>query len=311
MPVPYAHPVDVLRRFDPSLDAEDFQSGTGELLGGGDLNDIWARLASVSQDWDTDTGTALRERRTGSPGAPRTYEHQDANRSQGFPLRVELDHDDIVPLDPAEDDVFEIRTGRDNWEDITSEEGDEWVLLHDSGDLKIFDLLVRRVWWEAPDERYLRASYRYGALGGDPQRGGQTTLASSATDTATTLSVEDASRLPGEGGIVLITSPSPKGMTGEYVAVTGIDHGADELTVSRGRRRTPKEPHDEGDTVHYCPMDIRDAVAAQAAAELVKSDLSLQRTDSDDAAISPSRKLDDWADEYESAKAQYSAVRRM
>jgi len=311
MPVPYAHPVDVLRRFDSSLDAEDFQGGTGDLLGGGDLDDIWARLRSVSQDWDTDTGTALRERRTGSPGAPRTYEHQDADRTQGFPLRVELDHDDVVPLDPDEGDVFEIRTGRDTWEDITAGEGDEWVLLHESGDLKIFDLLVRRVWWEAPDERYLRASYRYGALGGSAKRGGQTELTSSATESTSTLSVEDASRLPGDGGTVLVTEPSPQGMTGEYVAVTDIDHEADELTVSRGRHRTPAASHDAGAIVHYCPMDVRDAVAAQAAAELVRYDLSLQRTDSDDSAISPSRKLDDWEAEYESAKADYSAVRRM
>lgn len=309
MPAPYCHPLDVLRRFDPSLTLTDIQQGN--ILGADSVEQIQARVHAVSQDWDQDTGTPLRLRRRGSPDAPRTYEYYDADRTSGFPLRVELDHDDIVPFDPNAGDVLEIRTGRDSWDDITTGEGDEWVLLHESGDLKLFQLLVKRVWWEAPDERYLRTTYRYGALGGSRDRGGETTLAAAITgaESETTLSVTDASRLPADGGLLFL--PNSPAADSEYVRATSVDHAADELTVTRAVQGTDAASHDAGTTVHYCPPDVRDAVAGQAAAELARYDLALNRTDGDSLTIDPGTKIDDWQQEYRDAKARYSSVRRM
>lgn len=308
MPAPYCHPLDVLRRFEPSLTLDDLAAGNP--IGLQSVEQIQARIRSVSQDWDQDTGTPLRLRRTGTPDAPRTYEYHDASRGTGgFPLQIELDHDDIVPLDSSAGDALEVRTGRDSWDDITAAEGDDWVLNHSGGYLKLFRILIQRVYWEAPDERYLRATYRYGSLGGDRERGGETTLDADITDTETTLSVSDASRLPPDGGIVLLTAADPA--NSEYVRITDVDWDTDELTVQRGANGTTKSSHDSGDVVHYCPEDVRDAVAAQAAAELVTYDTSNERADGDNASVTATRKLDDWQQEWQHTKAQYSAVRRM
>jgi hypothetical protein len=308
MPAPYCTIEDVLRRFDPSLDPSDLDQGN--IIGADSTAQIQARIRSVSQDWDRDTGTPLRLRREGSPGAPRTYEHHDANpQAARFPLRVDLDHNDIVPFNASAGDAVEIRTGRDSWEDITSGEGEDYVLLYEEGEMKLFQLLVQRVWWEAPDERYLRTTYRYGSLGGSRRRGGETTLSGDVTDAATTLSVADASRLPADGGIFLVAGQD--GSDNEYVRATGVDTKADEVSVTRGANGTSATTHSSGAVVHYSPEDVRDAVAGQAAAELVRYDLSLNRTDGENAAISPSTKLDDWQQEYQRVKAQYSAVWRM
>ncbi|MEF8825436.1 MAG: hypothetical protein V5A34_05605 [Halapricum sp.] len=306
MPAPYCTVTDVLRRFDPGLSVADLGSA---VFGIDSAEDVRARIRAVSQDWDRDTGTALRHLRAGSPGAPRTYEYQNARRQRTrYPLRVELDHDDIVPFNAVAGDVLEIRTGRDNWDDVTDAEGDEWVLLHDSGELKVFEFLVDRIFFEAPDERYLRATYRYGALGGARGRGGETTLTSDVDATSTSLSVTNAARLPASGVMLL---PNPETDSSEYVRVTDVDTDTDTLTVQRGVNGTVVAGHDEGTAVHYCPQDVRDAVAGEAAAELIRYDLSTQRQDSDDAAIPPRDKLEDWRQEYRRTKAKYSAVRRM
>jgi len=294
MPAPYCHPIDVLRRFDPSLALADL--GPNNPYGLQSAEQIQARIRSVSQEWDRDTGTALRLRREGSPDAPSTYD-------------VDLDNQDIVPIDAAAGDVLEVRTGRDSWDDITDAEGDDWTLINETGELKLYQLLVRRIYWEAPDERYLRATYRYGTLGGDRDRGGETALSSQVDSTTTSLSVADASRLPAEGGIVFLPASTPA--DGEYVRVTDIDHGTDTLTVTRGVNGTDTVQHPSGTTVHYCPEDVRDAAAAQAAAELVRYDTTTQRTDADNAAVSPGQKLDDWQQEWQQTKARYSAVRKM
>jgi len=311
MPVPYCHPIDVLRRFDPAISLADIQSGLGPISGIDSAADIHARIQAVSQEWDRETGTALRLRRAGSPGAPSTYEYHDARRQPTrFPLRVELNNDAVLPLDPDAGDVLAVRVGRDDWRDLTDAAGSEWVLLSATGELKLFRRLLRRAFFEAPDDRYLRASYRYGALGGDPDRGGQTALAGALDDSTTTLTVADASRLPADGAVALLPDATDPA-AGEYVRIVDVDAGTDELTVVRAARGTDPVAHDSGTPVHYCPPDVRDAVAAQAAAALVNYDTGTQRSDADDLAISPGDKVDGWEAEWEQAKARYSAVRRM
>jgi hypothetical protein len=304
--VRYALAVDVLRHFDPSLSQADL--ATEDYIGRQDLEQVRARLESASDEFDRNTGRAFRLRRVGAPSDPATWEYHDARRtSHRFPLRVDLDHGDIVPLDPDAGDALEIRTGRDTYEDITAEQGDSFYLDRATGELKLYQLLVNRLFFEAADERYARLTYRYGGLGGGRSRGGQTTLTGDVDAATTTLAVANASRLPADGGIVRVGPFDDP----EYVRVTGVDPAAGELTVTRGQRATVATTHDAGDPVHYCPLDIRDAVAGLAAAELVRYDTFIQQVDEDDDGIDPGTKVEQWNARFDDACAQYSGVRRL
>jgi len=307
MPVPYCHLVDVLRKFNPQLSESAID--LDDYIGYEDRAQIRARIDAVSDEFDQQTGTPMRLVRRGSPGDPRTYEYHDADRPdrRTFPLRVDLDGRDIVPLDPDAGDTLEVRQGRDDWDDITDGEGDEWWLDHETGDLKLFQLLVSRVYWEAPDERYLRATYRHGALGGGRDRGGQTTLDSQADDTATNLSVADAARLPNGGGVMLLGA----GDDAEYVRVTDVDASTDTLTVSRGERATTATTHESGTPVHYCPLSVRDAVAAKAARELLRYEDWVDDLVEAGDGLGASDKMDAWQQAWQDALAKHSAVRVM
>ena len=292
---PLAHPVDALRKYNPDLSMSD--------LSDDEQADIRARLDAVSNEFEDETGRAVRERRTGAPDEPRTWEYHDARRAPtNFPLRVDLDHDDVVPIDPSQDTI-EVRTGRDSWDDITDGENDDWWLDYNDGQLKIFRFLVQRIYWEAPDERYLRATYRYGALGGDTSRGGQTTLSSQISDSATSFDVDDASRLPTTGILLLGDS--------EYVRLTDIDYSADTITVDRGVRRTSRSSHNSGATVHYCPERVRDGVAAKTGMEMINTDMWRDKLISTGDEVSLSEKKSDLQDEWETTLANQSGVVRM
>jgi len=304
MPTPYCHPVDVLRRFDPSISITDLNNG---VVGLGGADPIIARVRAVSQEWDNKSGSPMRTIRIGSPGAPATYTKHDVQGGRAPPLKINLDYGDIVPFDPVADDTLEIRTGRDSWDDVTGEAGDTWVLDNDRGQLKLFRYLINRLHFEDPGERFVRLSYRAGGLGGGRDRGGETELTSDITDTATALDVADASRLPYDGGVMYL----PDGGTGEYVRVTDVDVDSDTLTVVRGEQGTDATAHTSGTAVHYCPEDVRDAVAAHSAAELVRYDLSTPRSDDDDTAVSPRNKVEQWDGEWQSALSQYSNVRTL
>lgn len=306
MPTPYCHVVDPLRKFNPqltegTLDNEDY-------IQNADREQVRARIDAVSDEWDQTTGTPMREVRVGSAGDPRTYERHDADRNQGYsPLTVSLNNGDIVPLDSTSGDALEIRTGRDTWEDVTDDEGDSWVLDHDRGELKLYRLLANRVYFEAPDERYVRLTYRYGALGGGRNRGGETTLDSKVTDSETSLSVADAARLPADGGVMLIASDT----VDEYVRVTDVNTSTDTLTVTRGTRATTAKPHSAGATVHYCPPAVRDAVAAKVARELLMYDDWVDDLANAGDGLSDSDKLDTWQRAWDQAASKHSAVRTL
>jgi hypothetical protein len=298
MPTPYALPIDVARRFDPQITQSEL--GSDSVIGQADTEQIRTRASAIAAELEGRTGTAFRAVRVGNPGAPTTYEHHAADeQADRFENLVDLDHQHVVPLDPAVD-VLEIRTGRDTWEDVTDASGDEWVLNEVTGRLKTFRLLIDRVYFEAPDDRHVRISYRHGALGGGRDRGGETTLGESVTASQTgTVDVADAGRLPADGGAVLLgQQPS----TAEYVRLSGADASANTVTIAeRGVRRTDSASHDTGDAVHYCPLDIRDAVAGQTAAELVNfagwNGHPIAR-DTDDGP-SPTEKAEGWAAEFD------------
>ncbi|MBX0325806.1 hypothetical protein EGH21_22570 [Halomicroarcula sp. F13] len=306
MPVPYCTDIDVVRKFNPQLGEAALEAN--DYIGNEDREQIRARIDAVSDQFDESTGRAMREVRVGSPGSPRTYEYYDAQRQRHrYPLEIDLDHEDIVPIDPGAGDTLEVRDGRDSWDDITAGEGDDWFLDYDDGELKIFELLVNRIYFEARNERYLRATYRHGALGGGRRRGGQTTLASQIDDSATSLSVADSARLPADGGVMLVGT----GTDAEYVRVTDVDTSTDTLTVARGIRATSAASHASGDTVHYCPLEVRDAVAAKTARELLRYEDWVDELIEAGNGLGASDKMDAWEQSWTDACANHSAVHRM
>lgn len=307
MPVPLCHLVDAVRKFDPRLTESNVRNEN--YIGNTDAEQLYARIDAVSDTLEQRTGRAFRQHRVGAPDAPATWEYADATSRSAFVQEVDLDHDDILPFDSTEDDSVEIRTSRDSWEDITDEQGDEWVLVPDTGELKVFRYILRHVYWEARDERFLRATYRYGALGGDRSRSGQTTLSSSATATTgtDTLDVADSSRLPYDGGVILVGERPDL----EYVRATSVDTGADTVTVRRAVQGTTAEDHASGVPVHYCPESVRDAVAGMAAAELVRYDDFVEQVDEDQEAVSATAKIDQWEQAFVDVCARESGVRRM
>lgn len=296
----YCHPVDVLREYNPQLTETNLQNA--EWIGNADLAQVRARIEATSASFDSKSGTPLRLVRRGSPGTPETYETHDApTRGVTAPIVVDLDNRGILPFDSDEGDVVELRTGRDNWEDVTAEAGNEFALESRPGRLTLYRWLVNRIHWESPTQRYLRVSYRYGGLGGGRDAGGQTTLDSSATNSTTTLSVTNAGRLV-EGGVVLVNNS-------EYVRITDVDYTTDELTVKRGVWATTADSHDSGDVVHYCPESVRQAVAQKVAAGAIRHEEWVANLVDGDGGVDPSRKLDDWEAAFDAACARHSAVR--
>jgi len=308
MPVPYCTDIDVVRKFNPQLGEAALEAN--DYIQNNDREQIRARIDAVSDKFDENTGRAMREVRVGSPGAPRTYEYYDAQRQRHrYPLEVDLDHQDIVPIDANAGDTLEVRDGRDSWDAITSDEGDEWWLDYEDGELKIFELLVNRIYFEARDERYLRITYRHGALGGGRRRGGQTTLDSQVDDSTstTTLSVADSARLPADGGVMLVGT----GTDAEYVRVSDVDTSTDTLTVTRGIRATSATSHASGAPVHYCPLEVRDAVAAKTARELLRYDDWVDELVEAGQGLGASDKMDAWEQAWTDACANHTMVHRM
>jgi hypothetical protein len=299
MTLPYCTETDVERKLD-ELDAD--------YRGQSFTDRVRAKMQAVSQRWDSQTGTPMRTVRVGSPSTPRTYARHDTIRRSGRkPLLIDLEYGDVVPLDASTGDVLEVRTGRNSWDGVTTEEGDGWVLDHDRGQLKLFRFLIRRLHFESPGERFVRLSYRAGGLGGDRRRGGQTELDAPADSGDGTLSVQDAGRLPAPGTYVTIGAPGSQ----EYVRVTDIDYGADTVDVERGVRATTAASHADGDTVLYTPLDVREAVAAKVAAELVKDEESEISIPDDGQVVDRTTKADQWESDWEETAASHSSVRTL
>lgn len=259
----YALPVDVLRKFDPGLTQADIESN--DLFDNDDVELITSYLEAAERKFDQETGHPFREQRKGTPDTPRTYEQKDADfwRYQGG-TRIWLDHYPVVPLDSREGDALELRVGRDNWKDITDQEGTLYDANWPEGELTVYASRYRGSWRNASFTNNIRITYRYGAFGSDPGEGGQTSLTTQAAEGDTTLEVEDATRLPPSGILNLGGE--------EYAHMSGWDLEAGTITVDRGVRYTGAVAHDGSATVHYCPEHIREAVAARAARELIKVD---------------------------------------
>jgi len=300
MPRPtYVTPLDVYRRFDPQVTQSQLDSN--DQIGSPDDEErILAAIEEFSAEFER-RARPFCEVRTGAGG---NYVYKSA-KGKGFPIHVYLDQMDIVPFDASAGDRIERRTGRDSWTDITNEEGSSWVADYRKGKLTLFEIpgrghlpVLRRF-----RDRFIRLSYRHGAPGGSARKGGQTTLgeALSADATPSDLSVADASRLPPSGGTMLIDGT-------EYVRIDSVGADADTVSVdARGLRGTEgSTERASGQTVHYCPMDVRQAIAARTARELVLyDDWTAQLIDTANGP-QPAPKLDEWQQTFDRTVARYS-----
>lgn len=299
----YAHPVDVLRKFSPTVDMSFLEED--RYLGSHDLEKVVARIEEVEGEFESETRNPQRMDRRGVSGSPSTYEQQDASlwRNQGG-VKIWLDNTDVVPLDPGEGDVLELRTGRDSWRDITALEGDRWEMHHRDGWLRVFSRYKRHIWREVARDRIVRTTYRYNGLGGQVGKPGETTLSAGAAadPPEASLEVDDPARLPPRGPCLVGGD--------EYVRIEQNDHDGP-VAVDRGVRGTEPVALEAGDTVHHCPVDLRSAVAAKAAVELVRYDDHPEELPTPDDSVSHKDKMEDWDAEFERAKRRYSKVRNV
>lgn len=222
---------------------------------------------------------------------------------------VELSHSPVLPIDSAEGDSIEVRRSPGDWEDITADEGDLWELVSTTQGLLLvnFDRVHSTQGVGVPHHdgrRFVRVSYRYGASGGRSRLAGQTTLGEilSQGDTPSDLSVDDASKLPPAPATLLVADESDPAGTGEYIEVTSVDTTNDELAVaSRGERLTSDVEHASGETVHYAPLFVRDAVASKAAVQLTENDQYSEWLPETDIPLDAPRKIDEWRNAWNSA----------
>jgi hypothetical protein len=294
MPLPYCTPEDIARKLDQHPDRVDAET----------RERYETRARAASQRWDRETGSPAREVRVGAADRKATWETHDAPDGSGFPLVISLNNGDIQPLDASAGDTIEVRTGRDSYEDVTAEEGDEWVIDNRRGQLKLYRFLVRRLHFEGPDERLVRLTYRHGALGGSRDEGAATTLSASVTSGDTTLPTSDPSAFP--------TTPFTAGLGTtagfEHVRVTDIDSGTGDVTVVRGVQRTSAEGHPAGATLQYVPPSVREAVAAGAAVLPALDDDTGTGIPDDGQLASRNDRVEELKAEWESAARSNSEV---
>jgi len=294
MPLPYCTPEDIARKIDQP---------PGQ-LNSADRGRFETRARAASQRWDRETGSPARQVRVGAADRKATWEVHDSPDRSGFPLVISLNNGDIQPLDPAAGDAIEVRTGRDSYEDVTDEEGDEWVIDNRRGQLKLFRFLVRRLHFEGPDERLVRLTYRHGALGGSRDEGAATTLTSSVTGGDTTLPTSDPSAFPATPFVAGLGTSAGF----EHVRVTDIDTETGDVTVVRGVEQTDADTHPDGATLQYVPPSLREAVAARAAVPVVLDDDARTAVPDDGQLTSRTDRADELREQYRDAARSNSDV---
>lgn len=298
----YCVPEDVVRL---SFGGTTARAGTTSIASGIDNNavlgteDDRAYLSTLidraESRWDREA-TPMKPVPVGTDAVPEYY----SAKGKPWPVRIYLDHRNVHPIDSADGDFVELRTGRDQYTDVTGQEGSAWTADYDDGIITIH---------RAPGagqlpafyrirEKFLKISYRISA-GGDFSRAGQTTLGEDITDSQTgTVSVSHANRLPESGETVLLDGS-------EYTYVSSADHSNDTIELAeRGVDFTPATSHDSGAEVHFCPSEVRDAVALMAAIRVGRGEEFTEGAF--DGAVDWEAKIDDWNDEIDSTIANYT-----
>jgi len=293
----YAHPVDALRKFNPQMNENTLESG--DLIGESDLEKVLAAIADVESRFEADTGRYMRQVRIGTPDRPETFESHraDMTRHQRG-AKVWLDNRFIVPFDPDKGDALLVRRGRDRWKDITSN-SNSYDLNSRKGYVRIYSRFRSAYRFRARKQEMFRVCYRHGAPGGRRNVAAQTVMAEPSDVSDTTLVLEDAA--------VFVPNTLVK-IEEEYVQVTNVDVDSNEVEVIRGVRGTEPKDLDIGDVAHFCPADLRSAVAAKAAVEIQSyADWINEIVDAD--GMRTSDKVEMWNSEWEEAKRRYAEVR--
>jgi hypothetical protein len=252
-------------------------------------------IEAIESKWDREA-TPMRAVPVGSSTVPKFY----SAKGKPWPVRLYLDHRHIQPIDAAQGDFVEVRTGRDQYKDYTSQEGSAWTADYEKGIIEVYRAPGRGQLpaFHRVREKFLKINYRK-AAGGDFSRAGETTLDSTlASGTTGTVDVADASQLPEAGEPFLLGGS-------EYAYISSVDHDNDTITIDeRGIRFTTAVQHAAGDAVHFCPIDVRDAVAAMSAARIFETeDLHEAAFDGD---LDAEGKMETWVGEYNDAVGLYS-----
>lgn len=274
--VRYALLEDVLRQYD--LDISESDLGNEIQDSAQVITRFNAHTTAAESEFESVTDNAFRPIRVGIPDSPATYKYHKAkggnrNSPRGNPAKVFLDHMHIVPFSSADGDRIEVRTGRDTWRDITGDEGSKWRADYRKGVIEILygayggSIGLRTDYVYEGNDDSVRVCYQYGGTGGDERSGGYTTLDSTLNDSDTgNQSVGDVSRLPFGTNIFLLGNS-------EYVEAT--NDGSTFNILKRGERNTDATSHSSGDGVHYCPLDVREGIAAKAAMEILRQEDTL------------------------------------
>jgi len=123
-----------------------------------------SRVESATQKWIKQTNRPFHAHRVGRESDPRTWEVYDVQDALSWhPATIILDNSP-VPIDASEGDTIEVREDRDEWDDITSEEGDAWTLDYRRKRLRIFERRFAHTPWDDPNKRFVRLTYRHGPL---------------------------------------------------------------------------------------------------------------------------------------------------
>lgn len=304
----YATVIDVLRLFDPTLEASILDlDPNDEYIGRETFEVIQSELESAEAEVESDTNTAFRTVTYGQAGVYGSYHwipktdlinEESNNRPTRFYLRPNL-----IPFDTAKGDELAYRTGTDSFTPIPES---QYMVNWRTGQVELFDVFGRSYFAKRVNRPYqsspIVARYRYGAGGHRSRDAGETTIADAITsdDTNPTIGVADVERIPPNTNEPVLLAHS------EYVRID-VDRSTSEVTITeRGLRGTSDEfAHDSGATLHYCPMDIRKAVAWKTAENLNDWDFFVEwlteRVDYSDVQ----RRIDRAQDYYEKTVKKY------
>jgi hypothetical protein len=187
-PVRYATTDAVLLALDPDTDPESVPEYKRERAR--------KRAASATEKWINRTGRAFHPVRVGSPDEPRSWEVHDVQDAMAWsPARVLVDNARPLPLDPDKDDAIEIRGGRDQWEDVTDQEGDAWAMDYRRRRLRVFERRLAITPRDDPNTSFVRLTYRYGPLGEEVTINDEGVVESVPPDVAEAVAAKAASML--------------------------------------------------------------------------------------------------------------------
>jgi len=284
-------PIDVVREFNPQVTQDQIQgpfATEGErrasIIGEDDYNQILVQIESTETILGHRYGQHYK-RQSVSDKTPNDYFQKSS--SMAYPkMWVSLPDTDIVSVERVE-----VRVGRDSddWETVPAA---DYTVDYDDG-----TMVIQRFRWlsdlyDHPGNS-IRLAYTHGTPGNDAMSGGQTTVTANTGTGTGTWDLVDASLLP--------ENPQTFQIDGEYVKGT-VDKSADTLEVTtRGWRGTTDEDHASGEAVHYCPLNVRQAVARKVAVWMENS--TIKTNEIAGAAVDPQDRISSWKEDWEALTA--------